>query len=322
MSFSLDFKMEILDTLLVTAEEKYAFISAIIRQIGSIHISKNVVNIQIECEFHQLILRIANEIKQLFDYSLDIKLFAPNNIRGKMYALELPQAITKQIAEKTGIIKYNGDTAVGFANEDYCKHWNDKQIRAFLFGIAISSANITVPTPTKQDSRVYEGGYSLEMRFNSESTAYQVMEYFAMFDIFLKKAERNDYFLLYIRESEMISDFMAFFGGSNAVIEINNIMVARSVRNQTNRVQNCEIANIDKTINAGQKQYQAIKFIDEKIGLNNLNEKLREIAQVRLNNPDFSLDQVAEAVGGGISKSGINHRFRKIIEIANNLTEE
>jgi len=94
-------------------------------------------------------------------------------------------------------------------------------------------------------------------------------------------------------------------------------MVARSVRNKTNRERNCVIANIDKAVVAGQKQYQAIKLIDSKIGLENLSEKLRVIAKIRLDNPDFSLDQIAEEVGGGISKSGINHRFRKIMEIAN-----
>lgn len=322
MSFSVDFKNEIINTELKTAEEKFAFLSAIIRQIGSIHLSKNVVNIQIECEYYPLILKVAEEVKSLFDYPLDIKMYGENNFRGKNYSLELPQSITRQIAEQTGIIKFLNDKAIAFLDEEKSNDWDEKQIKAFLFGIALSSANITVPTQTTKDSSVYEGSYSLEMRFNSENTTTQVLDYFAKFNIFLKKVERSDYFLLYIRDSEMISDFMAFFGGSQAVIEISNIIVARSVRNQTNRVQNCEIANIDKTINAGQKQYLAIKLIDDKIGLANLSEKLREIAVIRLKNPDFSLDQIAQEVGGGISKSGINHRFRKIIEIADTLNKK
>ncbi len=114
---------------------------------------------------------------------------------------------------------------------------------------------------------------------------------------------------------------MAFFSGSDAVVEINEIMVARSVRNDINRIRNCEIANIDKSVEAGQKQYLAIKKIEEKIGLDNLSSKLREIALIRLNNPDFTLEQIAEVCGGEISKSGINHRLRKIMEIAKNLED-
>ncbi len=119
----------------------------------------------------------------------------------------------------------------------------------------------------------------------------------------------------------MLSDFMAFFGGSNAVLELNDIIAYRSVRNDINRIKNCELANLDKSIEAGQKQYLAIKLIEEKIGLESLSEKLREIAIIRLENPDFTLEQIAELAGGDISKSGINHRFRKIMEIAKNLQE-
>ena len=127
--------------------------------------------------------------------------------------------------------------------------------------------------------------------------------------------------MLFRSGSEMLSDFMAFFGGSNAVLELNDIIAYRSVRNDINRIKNCELANLDKSIEAGQKQYLAIKLIEEKIGLNSLSEKLREIAVIRLENPDFTLEQIAEIAGGDISKSGINHRFRKIMEIAKNLQE-
>lgn len=322
MSFSRQFKEEILNKELDSKEEKFAFLSAVIRQIGSIHISKNSFNIEIECESNLLILRIANELKLLYNTEVDIKVVPENKFKKKTFYLELPSNITKQLATDTGIISYSGDIAIGFANAKSNKNWTEAQIRAFLFGIAVTSANVSVPTPSATDSSVYEGGYSLEMRFSSETTAYDVMEYFAMFDILMKKVERNESYILYIRESEMISDFMAFFGASNSVIELNDIIVARSVRNMTNRVQNCEIANIDKTVNAGQKQFLAIKLIEEKIGLNSLSEKLREIAQIRLENPDFSLDQIANSVGDGISKSGINHRFRKIMEIAESLKNQ
>ena len=264
---------------------------------------------------------MADEIKNLYDTELNIKVYNDGNLKKTIYTLELPQQITQIIAKDTGLIQYEGDSAVSFLDSIYDNNFDDMELKAFMLGIAVSSANITVPVPSKTDSDVYEGSYSLEMKFNSENIAYEVMEYFAQYDILLKKVERNDSFYLYLRESEMICDFMAFFVGSNSVIELNNIIVSRSVRNKTNRERNCVIANIDKSVMAGQKQYLAIKKIDEKIGLDKLSDKLRELAKIRLENPDLTLDQIAELVGGGISKSGINHRFRKIMEIANSLNE-
>ncbi len=321
MSFSTDFKKEILNNSLNSKNQKIAFLSAVLRQSGSLHISKKVLNIQVECELYELILRLADEIKNLYDTELNIKVYNDGNLKKTIYTLELPQQITQIVAKDTGLIQYEGDSAVSFLDSIYDNNFDDMELKAFMLGIAVSSANITVPVPSKTDSDVYEGSYSLEMKFNSENIAYEVMEYFAQYDILLKKVERNDSFYLYLRESEMICDFMAFFGGSNAVIELNNIIVSRSVRNKTNRERNCVIANIDKSVMAGQKQYLAIKKIDEKIGLDKLSDKLRELAKIRLENPDLTLDQIAELVGGGISKSGINHRFRKIMEIANSLNE-
>lgn len=318
MSFNEEFKKEILSNDLTDCAQKYAFLAGVFRQIGSIHICKQNVNLVIESDFYELILKLADEIKLLFNSEVEIKINQDKNLNKTLYTLNLPSSLTKEIATKTKIIKYNGDIAISFANS-INEYQTSEEIKAYMLGIVVSSVNICVPVKQNEDSDIYEGSYSLELRFNSENIADEVMQYFSEYDIMFKKIERLDNFMLQIRESEMISDFMAYCGCSGAVLEINNIMVARSVRNKTNRERNCVIANIDKTVVAGQKQYQAIKLIDSKIGLENLSEKLRVIAKIRLDNPDFSLDQIAEAVGGGISKSGINHRFRKIMEIANAL---
>ena len=317
MSFSTDFKSEIIKkNILESREEKLAFISAVFRQNGSIHIIKKVVNIEVESEFEELIFRLTRELKELYDFEITIKSKIDPYFKKRINILELPPTATKIIAQDTGMIVYCGDMAVGFSEGNLNEYTDDKLIKAYLLGIAVSSANITVPNLKDEISKIYEGGYSLEMRFYNEYTAYSVMNYFAEYDILLKKVEKTDSFALYIRDSEMISDFMAFFGGSEAVLKINDIMVERLVRNTTNRIKNFELANIDKSVEAGQKQYLAIKLIDEKIGLNSLSDKLRQIALIRLENPDYTLEQIAEEVGGDISKSGINHRFRKIIEIA------
>lgn len=322
MSFSTNFKLEILNkNQFETREEKLAFVSAVFMQNGSIHISKHAVNIEVENELQELVYRLATELKSLYDFEISISSKNVPYLKRNLFVLKLPAAATKQIAEDTGMIIYSGDMAIGFSDVTVNEYIDEKLIKAYLLGITLSSASVAVPIQSQNDRNIFEGGYSLDMRFNNENIAYSVMNYFAQFDIFLKKVNRNDIFSLYIRGSEMLSDFMAFFSGSNAVLELNDIIAYRSVRNDINRIKNCELANLDKSIEAGQKQYLAIKLIEEKIGLESLSEKLREIAIIRLENPDFTLEQIAELAGGDISKSGINHRFRKIMEIAKNLQE-
>lgn len=322
MSFSTDFKEEILNNQLDTKAEKLAFISAVIRVNGSIHIDSKSVNLEVESELYSLIRKFSEEIKCLYDFELEIEIIPETNISAKTYKIKLPKDFTKQISNDTGLITYIGDIAVGFSNGVGIELIGEEEIKSYLLGIVACSASVTVPQPSEDNEEIYVGGYHLEMIFSNETLAYDIMNYFAEFDILFKKIERGDNFGLYIKESEMISDFMAFFGGNNAVLEINNIIVARSVRNEINRVNNCMIANIDKSVEAGQRQYLAIKNIESKIGLDKLPEKLKEIALLRLENPDYTLDQIAECCKEQISKSGINHRFRKIMEIAKTLEEK
>lgn len=331
MSFSSSFKEEILTNVLMTAEEKSAFISAVIRMNGSIHIDSKGVNIEVENEHYSLIQKFSEYIKDIYKIEIEIEIIPQTNISPKIFKVKLPSDFTATIANDAGIITYIGDVAVGFCDGVGHELYTEAEIKAYLLGIVACSVSITVPQQTthigeidtldkEAYSDIYVGGYHLEMVFLQENLAFDIMHYFAQFDILLKKITRGEMFGLYIKGSEMISDFMAFFGASNAVLELANIMVARSLRNDINRANNCAIANIDKSVEAGQKQYKAIKLIEKVKGLDSLPEKLREIANIRLENPDFTLDQVAEIVG--VSKSGINHRFRKLLEIANELKEE
>lgn len=322
MGFSSDFKEEILKKEFTTNAEKLAFVSAVIRMNGNIHIDSKGVNLEVENEHFSLVTKFSAYIKDIYNIEIEIEIIPKTNISPKLYKVKLPSSFTKQISNDTGIITYIGDLAVGFSDGVGFELFTEDEIKAYLLGIVACSVSITVPQQNAESPDVYVGGYHLEMVFSQENLAYDIMNYLAQFDIFVKKIARGEMFGLYIKDSNMISDFMAFFGGNNAVLEINNIIVAKSVRNDTNRANNCEIANIYKSVEAGQKQYRAIKLIESTQGLESLPEKLKELAKIRLENPEYSLDQMAEAVGGNISKSGINHRFRKLMEIAKAIEEQ
>ena len=324
MSFNTEFKNEILAKEFDENAERFAFVSAVLRVCGSIHIDNRGPNIEVDNEYFTLISKFVNEIKTIYNISVEIDVQRETNISDKSYKIKIPQEYTERIADDTGFITYIGGQAVGFSTGAYNEFDNKDEIKAYLLGIVSSCISITVPVAVSSDNmeEVFTGGYHLEMQFYSEELAYDIMNYLAQFDIFVKKIARGDQFGLYIKDSNVISDFMAFFGASQAVLEINNILVLRSVRNDTNRVKNCELANMDKSILASVKQIQAIKLIDMEMGLDNLPEKLRELALLRVDNPDFTLDELRELLGDEISKSGINHRFRKIMEIARNYSEQ
>ncbi|COF20127.1 sporulation Regulator WhiA C terminal domain-containing protein [Streptococcus pneumoniae] len=123
-----------------------------------------------------------------------------------------------------------------------------------------------------------------------------------------------------MKEAEKITEFLNIIGAHNALLRFEDIRIVRDMRNSVNRLVNCETANLNKTIGAALRQIENIRYIDETVGLDILPDKLQEIAQLRRDYQDVTLKELGEMVSGGkISKSGINHRLRKIDEIAEKL---
>lgn len=317
MTFTKDFKKEILDNNFTTDEEKTAFLSAVMRCIGTLHIDSKGVNLELENEFSPLIYKTASIIKQLYNVNLEIDCKTP--ITGvSIYTLRIPAKDTRIIAQATGFIEYDGEKAVGFSKGigDFDRG-NLKLTQAYLIGLSAGCASITVPHENPDIPNTYIGGYHFEMLFNSEQMADDVIELLADYGITAKQCLRQeDSYSVYIKDSNMLGEYLTLLQASDCVIKLNDIIFARFVRNKVNRMNNCSMANMDKAIEAGQKQYQAIKKIERLHGLDSLPDKLKEIAQIRLENPDYTLDQISEELGGKVGKSGINHRIRKLMEIA------
>jgi len=140
------------------------------------------------------------------------------------------------------------------------------------------------------------------------------------FDLNSKTLERRKGYITYLKEAEKITEFLNIIGAHNALLRFEDIRIVRDMRNSVNRLVNCETANLNKTIGAALRQIENIRYIDESVGLDILPDKLREIAQLRRDYQDVTLKELGEMVSGGkISKSGINHRLRKIDDIAEKL---
>ena len=142
------------------------------------------------------------------------------------------------------------------------------------------------------------------------------------FNLRSKVIQRKNSFIIYIKESEQISDLLSIMGAHSALFELENIRIMKEMRNNVNRLVNCETANLSKTVNAAVRQVESIKFIQSEIGLKRLPKNLREIAELRLNYPDESLKELGEMLDPPVGKSGVNHRLRKIEKIAGELRNE
>lgn len=161
--------------------------------------------------------------------------------------------------------------------------------------------------------------YHLEITFNSEDNKKVVQDILKEFGLITKNLTRKNKYSLYIKEGEVISSFLALIGTNTAVIRYEEIRVLKEKRNNVNRIVNCETFNLNKTIEASVLQIEAINLIKAKKKFNDLPDNLKEIANLRIENPDASLTELGQMLKTPISKSGVNHRLNKILQIAKEL---
>ncbi len=181
--------------------------------------------------------------------------------------------------------------------------------RAFLRGAFLSIGSVSAP----------EKGYHLELVCTNEAKAKQLQEIMLSFEIESKIVKRKKYFVVYMKEGKAIVELLNVMEAHIALMNLENLRILKEVRNTVNRRVNCEAANITKTVEAAGKQIEDILLIKEKMGLHNLPANLKQIAELRLENPEMPLKELGEELEPPVGKSGVNHRLRKLSEIAKTL---
>ena len=161
--------------------------------------------------------------------------------------------------------------------------------------------------------------YHLQIMFKEKAKAEEMQTLLNNFNIHAKIIKKEKDYMLYLKDGEEISEFLALVGANKSVIKFEEVRVIKETRNDINRLVNCETANLNKTINASVKQIEDINKIKKAGKFNELPETLKEIAEVRINNPEMSLIELGKLLDKPIGKSGVNHRLRKIEKIAEEL---
>lgn len=297
MSFSGEVKEELVKQLATARHCQLAELAAIIEYTGAVRQREDgayVLEIQQEAPF------VAQKC-----FTLLKKLF---NIEGKMeegknhFCYDNSEQITKILQA----IKYapQGSKVVNalVMKSLCCK-------RAFLRGAFLSLGSMSNP----------EKGYHLEFVCENESQAKQIQDTLSIFDVEAKIVARKRYQVVYIKESEGIVEVLNIMGAHISLMNLENLRILKDMRNSINRRVNCEAANITKTVNAATKQIDDILYIRDHYGFDNLSDNLREIAEVRLDYPDATLKELGEYLEPKVGKSGVNHRLRKLSELADRL---
>jgi len=251
-------------------------------------------------------------IKDYFNINADLEIGQGERIKkGRTYFLKIPpEEKSEQILRETGILmvreglNYISDGIYdGLIKTKCCK-------KAYLRGIFLGTGTISAP----------EKGYHIEFVCNTETLAGDVKKLINSFvDLHAKMVQRKKSYVVYVKESGQITDILNIMGAHSHFFVFENVKIVKEMRNKANRALNCDNANLDKTINAAERQIESIKKIESKKGLGFLPEKLYDIAVVRLENPDASLIELAELMAPPMKKSGVNNRLKRIEEIAKKL---
>ena len=311
MSFSLETKSELCHIKIKNRSCILAALAAWIRVCGSLQIithGKKRIKIKTESYF---IARWGIALaKRLFDIEAEIFikerkrlgknksfsiLFGGNDILKLIYAIGLLKR------ENNGLMINYGIPEELVKNE-CCK-------RAFLRGLFIGAGSMSSP----------DKGYHLEIVLNNKILFDDAKKIIEELSVNIKSTTRKSRYILYLKESEKITTLLTLMGAQSAILEFESIKVYKDFRNNLNRQVNCETGNIQKTVTAASRQIQNIKKIINAGMFDSLSNDLRITAEARVNNPDSTLAELANMISLDISKSGINHRLRKLEDIADNI---
>ncbi|MDE7293694.1 MAG: DNA-binding protein WhiA [Oscillospiraceae bacterium] len=189
---------------------------------------------------------------------------------------------------------------------------SNNNIFAFLAGAFLSCGSMTEPIKE----------YHLEFAVPFEELCGDLKDLLEGLGISSRYIERKGLYILYFKGSEDIEDMLTLMGATHSSIELMNVKILKDIRNKANRIANCDNANIERTLAASEKQIADIEYIMNTEGLESLTPELRNMAQVRLENPDVSLKELGEMLDKPVGRSGANHRLKKLSEIAAEIRNE
>lgn len=304
MSFAAQTKKEL---TMIEAQNccERAELSALIRMNGSVQLSSKKIVLDISTENAAIARRIYSLIKKHFQAHTELLVRKKMRLKkNNVYIVRIPARV-EEILKELRIVAEGFLFQPGIDEAIISKNC-DK--RAYLRGAFMAGGSVNNPEGSS---------YHLEIASMYEEHCQALVDLANdEFRLNARCIERKKGYIFYIKEGEKIIEFLNLIGAHQALFKFEDVRIMRDMRNSVNRIVNCETANLNKTIGAAIRQIENIKLLQKEVGLENLPDKLREVAEIRLMHPDMNLKEVGEMLKGKVSKSGVNHRLRKIDEMA------
>ncbi|MBC9784281.1 DNA-binding protein WhiA [Heliobacterium chlorum] len=310
MSFSVETKEELARLIPGRRCCQLAELASLFRMDGSLQISREMgVSLTITTESASSARKIFRLIKSVFGLQTQIMVRRKRRLRkSNVYVISLPTRIEgRDVLQELGIT--DGEGSFSFEpRADLLKRQCCR--RAYLRGAFLGGGSVNSP----------EGTYHLEIITNDETHAQILSDLLHKFGLAAKVSQRKGWHIVYLKESEQIVEMLNIIGAHTALLNFENVRIVKGMRNQVNRLVNCETANLNKTVNAALRQVEMIQFVIRNMGLDKLAPQLREIAELRLQFPDASLKELGQMITPPVGKSGVNHRLRKLESLAEELS--
>lgn len=314
MSFSSDVKDELELQVNPARHCMIAELAAIVSMCGNVKITaNNKITLKITTENIVVARKSFTLIEKTFNISTDIIIRSNSGNTNKVYNIIVTDNdMALKILQATKLISNDLEIREDFSLASNLVIRNTCCKRAFIRGAFLVAGSISNP----------EKDYHFEIVVPFAKKAVQLQEIINTFGLEAKIVRRKKNFVIYLKESSQIVDILNIMEAHVALMKLENIRIYKDMRNSINRQVNCETANIEKTVKAATKQIEDIYYIRNSHGFSELSDGLEEIAILRVKHPDASLKELGEMLDPPLSKSGVNHRLRKISRIAEKLRDQ
>lgn len=302
-------RLEVNNTCCMLAE-----LASVIRISGTVKLlGNNTQNVRIVTENAAFARKVFSTVKKLYNIYPEVIIRKSLKLKKHVsYILILTASMgTRKILDDIGITNKNGDITEVGKHPLFSKKILKKVCcrRNCLRGAFLAGGSISDPEKT----------YHLEITTHSLYLAREINGLIKSFNLNARIVKRKENYVVYLKEGENIVDFLNIIGAHSALLELENVRILKGMRNNVNRIVNCETANLDKTVNASLRQIENIKYIRDNAGFDSLSANLRETAVLRLAYDNASLKELGEMSNPALGKSGVNHRLRKLDKIAEDI---
>ena len=314
MTFSSEVKDELIRVTPDVRHCKLAEILAIVYFIGTVSLAEtNEMSLRITTEHSGLARKYFTLVKKTFNINTDVVISNSALIKHKhLYSVSIiDDTGAREVLKAVKLFK-NQEPVDRLSLGSNSVLINSCCKKAFLRGAFLSAGSITDP----------EKSYHLEIVCNAMEDALFMKELMGDLSLYPKIITRKKSYVVYVKDSEQISLALGLMEATTSLMKFENIRILKGMRNDVNRKVNCEAANINKTVLASLSQLEDIQLIKDKMGLDKLTSNLEAVANARLKAPLASLDELGKMIEPQLTKSGVNHRLRKLSSIADKLREK